>query len=468
MENYGHGVVWQVKFLVDKEIRGKRGMVMVETMMKRVNLYELISSLTIACDLGSPRLGNHHLQVAYLAYHLGKEMNLAPEKLKAVMLAGLMHDLGALSYEERHELIENEPPHAHDHAYRGAHLIEQLPGFVEVAEIVRHHHVRWDYGRGSEFLGKEVHPLSHLLHLADRTVVQINKNKEVLGQAKRIVANVERQRNTIFVPEYLDVLHTVSAKESLWFDLVNPQLQQIIPQVVVFDTLDLNSDDMITITKIFAKVIDFRSSFTATHSAGVAHTAEKLAELIGFSKEERKMMLIAGYVHDLGKLAIKNDILEKKGNLNENEYNFIRSHTYYTYRLLQPIKAFGQINLWASTHHEKLNGNGYPFKLKDEEISLGSRIMTVADIFTAITEDRPYRNGMTYEEATAVLRQEVANGAICPYVVDVLMHHHDEITFIRKTAQQAFRTDYNQFLQYPGGLSRQQIYNFAKINGGKN
>ena len=72
---------------------------------------------------------------------------------------------------------------------------------------------------------------------------------------------------------------------------------------------------------------------------------------------------------------------------------------------------------------------------------------------------------MTYEEATAVLRQ-VPNGAICPYVVDVLMHHYDEITFISKRHSK-HSTDYNQFLQYPGGLSRQQIYNFAKINGGK-
>jgi len=428
---------------------------LVDASLKRVNLYELISSLTIACDLVSPRLGNHHLQVAYLAYHLGKEMDLNPETLKEVMMGGLLHDLGALSYEERHELIENEPPHAHDHAYRGAHLIEQLPGFTEVAKIVRHHHVRWDYGRGSTFLGKEVSPFSHLLHLADRTVVQINKNKEVLGQVKRIVKNMEKQRNTVFMPEHLDALHAVSSRESLWFDLVSPQLQQLIPQMVVFDTLELDSDDMIKITKIFAKVIDFRSTFTATHSAGVAHTAEKLAQLLGFSKEERKMMLVAGYLHDLGKLAIRNDILEKKGNLNEGEYNIIRSHTYYTYRLLQPVKAFGQINLWASTHHEKLNGSGYPFKLKDEDITLGSRIMAVADIFTAITEDRPYRSGMSYEQAANVLRQEVADGAICPYVVDVLMENYDEITSIRQTAQQAFRADYNQFLHFPGADLKQ-------------
>ena len=98
------------------------------------------------------------------------------------MLAGLLHDLGALSYEERHELIENEPPHAHDHAYRGAHLIEQLPGFAEVAEIVRHHHVRWDNGEGSMFLGREVHPLSHLLHLATGRWCRLTKTRKYWGR----------------------------------------------------------------------------------------------------------------------------------------------------------------------------------------------------------------------------------------------------------------------------------------------
>ena len=118
--------------------------------------------------------------------------------------------------------------------------------------------------------------------------MQIDKNEEVLGQVSGIIEHVERQRHTAFMLRHLDALHAVSSVESLWFDLVNPQLQQIIPQIVVFDTLNLTSDDMIAITKIFAKVIDFRSTFTATHSAGVAHTAEKLAELIGFSKKNAK------------------------------------------------------------------------------------------------------------------------------------------------------------------------------------
>lgn len=120
-------------------------------------------------------------------------------------------------------------------------------------------------------------------------------------------------------------------------------------------------DEIIELTKIFANIIDFRNPFTATHSAGVAKTAEKLAELAGFSENECKMMLVAGYLHDLGKLAVSKSILDKPGNLDPGERNVIRSHAFYTYRLLQAIKGFEIINKWASFHHEKLNGKGYSF-----------------------------------------------------------------------------------------------------------
>ncbi|HHX74746.1 MAG TPA: HDOD domain-containing protein, partial [Firmicutes bacterium] len=92
-----------------------------------VNMYELISSLTNACDLVSPELGNHHQQVAYLSYHIGRQIGLTHDQLKNLMLAGLLHDVGALSYDERHELVESEPPHAQDHAFRGATLLEKFP-----------------------------------------------------------------------------------------------------------------------------------------------------------------------------------------------------------------------------------------------------------------------------------------------------------------------------------------------------
>jgi len=164
------------------------------------------------------------------------------------------------------------------------------------------------------------------------------------------------------------------------------------------------------------------------------------------------MMLIAGYLHDLGKVTVDNSILEKPGKLNEDEFNIIRAHTYYTYHLLYAIPQFDTIKIWASYHHEKLNGTGYPFHIKEDNLPLGSRIVAVADVFTAITEDRPYRKGMDDEQAIRVLNSMVAEGALDGMVVQVLLDHFHEINTLRQHAQLEAAERYDRFLQTPGVL----------------
>lgn len=147
-------------------------------------------------------------------------------------------------------------------------------------------------------------------------------------------------------------------------------------------------------------------------------------------------MLIAGYVHDYGKLAVGPDILDKNGGLNQEELHVVRSHTYYTHRLLQGIRGFESINTWASLHHERLDGSGYPFHFTSENIPFGSRIMAVADIFTAISEIRPYRDAMSKEEVFEVIQSMVANGLICRKVTDILFENYDDVHKICMEAQE--------------------------------
>ncbi|NLZ93701.1 MAG: HD domain-containing protein [Firmicutes bacterium] len=413
---------------------------------KLINMYDLITCLTNACDLINPQLVNHHQQVGYLALKIGEELRLPKKQLKDLILAGLLHDVGALEYHERLELIESEPPTAQSHAFKGARLLEGFSYLKNAAGIIRYHHVPWNNGEGATYDGQDIPLLSHIIHLADRVAVQIDRNKGVLGQVKGILKNIQSQKNTNFMPELVDALNTISSHEYIWLDMVNHYLPNIIMDTMLFGTMDLSIEETIELANIFAKIIDFRSPYTAKHSAGVAKTAEKLAELAGFSDIECKMMLIAGYLHDLGKLAIPNDVLEKPSKLDTDELNIIKCHTYYTYRLLQPIKEFEEIAIWAASHHEKLNGEGYPFHLHDQCIPLGSRIMAVADVFTAITEDRPYRKGMSYEETVKVLNSMAESKSICPYVVSILIDNFDLIDKIRMDAQQKVSFDYNRYV----------------------
>ena len=149
------------------------------------------------------------------------------------------------------------------------------------------------------------------------------------------------------------------------------------------------------------------------------------------SKDECLMMEIAGNLHDIGKLRVPNSILEKPGKLTDEEFNIIKEHPYYTRLILMNIDGFDKIADWAGYHHEKLNGRGYPFHFNGDFLDQGARIMAVADIFSAITEERPYRKGMTREQATKVMKENVEYGAICGEMVQLLFDHYNEVDAIR-------------------------------------
>ena len=207
-------------------------------------------------------------------------------------------------------------------------------------------------------------------------------------------------------------------------------------------------EETVKLTRFMSRIIDFRSSFTAMHSAGVAASARELARLVGMTKEECLMMEIAGNLHDVGKLAVPNEILEKPGKLTDEEFNIVKEHPYYTRLILMDVDGFERIANWAGFHHEKLNGNGYPFHLAAEQLDLGARIMAVADIFSAITEVRPYRAGMTREQAVAVLKGNVEAGAICGRVVELLEAHYDEIDNAREMESRKAGQRYFESLKY--------------------
>jgi HD-GYP domain-containing protein (c-di-GMP phosphodiesterase class II) len=212
--------------------------------------------------------------------------------------------------------------------------------------------------------------------------------------------------------------------------------------------LDFSLDKILDFSKMFSQIIDFRSSFTATHSKGVTATSTALARLSNFSDTECKMMEVAGYLHDLGKLSVPAEILEKPAGLTTDEFDIIRGHTYFTYKILSNVANLDTINSWASFHHECLDGSGYPFHLKEDGLSLGSRIMAVSDIFTAITEDRPYRKGMTKTESLKIVETMAKNNKIDADIVSVLKLNYDETNSARIIAQNEASIEYKEFRQY--------------------
>lgn len=411
-----------------------------------INLFDILTCLSGAIDLARPELSNHHHQVAYLACRLAEKLNLPAEQQRDILIAGLVHDIGAFTVDERLSLIEDERVTAHSHAFRGAKLLKECPPFAKAADTVCYHHLPWDNGAGTEFMGSPVPLESHILHLADRTSVLINREKTVLSQIPGIMERIQQQSGDIFCPKVVDALTGLSDKESIWLELTDKTPLDCIPDISYWGMVRLSLNDIVSIAELFSQIIDFRSRFTATHSAGVAKTAQKLAELIGFSPNECLMMLTAGYLHDLGKLAIDNEVLEKPSTLDTREFDIMRSHTYYTYRLLGQIKGFETINQWASFHHEKLDGSGYPFNLSNDSLPLGARIMAVADIFSAVTEHRPYRAAMSMAQVAHVLQRMADDQAICPKVTRVVLENLGLLTDTCQEAEKEALERYQRFL----------------------
>jgi len=410
-----------------------------------VPLIEMSMCLSNAMDLVSPHVVDHHKRVAYIATSIGKEMGLSEEAQEDLMMAGLLHDIGAISLQDRLDALKFEIDHPHIHAELGYRLIKSFPQFSRISQLVRFHHLAWNNGEGESFDNEHIPLTCHILHIADRIAAMVKMQREVLDQSQSIFDKIRSGTGKKFVPLLVNVFSSISQRENFWFDVVSPSITNILTVRSKHITLELDLDGLLDLSGLFSKIIDFRSRFTATHSSGVAATAKALGKLTGLSRQECRMLRIAGYLHDIGKLAVPAEILEKPAKLTREELHIVKKHTYDTYWTLSAVKNLEEINTWASLHHECLDGRGYPFHLTARDIPAGSRIVAVADVFTALTEDRPYRSGMSRQDALGTLEQMAAENALDGDIVSTLVRNYDEVNSIRLAMQAEESADYASF-----------------------
>lgn len=409
-----------------------------------VKMFDMVLCFSRALDLLHPSICDHHLLVANVAAQLAEAAGLPAEAQRDVLIAGALHDVGAVSTAARlalsdfslatyHDKSGRAPGSIHRHGYEGWRLLRDFAPFARAAEIIRYHHVDWQHGAGQWFGAEPVPRASHVLHLADRIAVLPRAGENILEQRERIRARIAAASGTAFDPELVGAFDALAERDSFWFDLVYPHRHTLVGGRAREQEIVLGIDALQGLAEVFGRIIDFRSPFTATHSAGVAGTATALAGVLGMDENEQKLIRVAGHLHDVGKLAVAPDILDKPGALSPGELSVMRSHTYHTYRILEPVASLETVNLWASFHHERMDGCGYPFR--PGELPLGSRIVAVADVFTALSENRPYRPGMSRGEVRAVLRRTVADGALDGDIVATLLDRFDDFDGVRRRAQ---------------------------------
>ena len=209
----------------------------------------------------------------------------------------------------------------------------------------------------------------------------------------------------------MDVFLDVFGEEH-FLSLGDADLEERLWNIVPRKKRDFSDEMCKNFANLFAKIIDYKSEFTSRHSLGVAENAARLSAYLGDDAETVLKMYMAGALHDIGKVAIGNDILEKPGRLTDEEFSKMKNHAGYTYMILSQAKGMEDIRDWAALHHEILDGTGYPFGKTGAELNRQERIMACIDIYQALTESRPYKAGMTHDEACAILESMVQKGWI--------------------------------------------------------
>lgn len=390
-----------------------------------VNLGNLSLSLSDAMDLANPSLAQHQQRTSFMMWHMGKKARLPEDRLEQGYIAALLHDVGAFSLEEKVALVRSEIQDTEPHSICGERLLAQVPLFKSSARLIRFHHRYWqDWHESID------NPLvfdTQLLALADFVERHIHRDAFILHQHEEIVAKVVAETGHAFHPEIVDIFRQVSLAEEFWLDLVSPRLYSILLHDNPVRTVEVEFGSLLEISNLFRNIIDFRSRFTSTHSSGVAAASAMLSRIFGLTDTEVRLMEVAGNLHDIGKLFVPNAILEKPGQLTKEAMNVVKGHPYYTFSVLKTIEGLERVAGWAAAHHEKLNGEGYPFRVSGSELSSCARILAVADIFTALAEDRPYRKGMIRKDIEEIMRSMAASGQLDARIVKLVFDSYDEI-----------------------------------------
>ncbi|WP_338668578.1 HD-GYP domain-containing protein [Pseudodesulfovibrio methanolicus] len=417
--------------------------------MEDVSLIDIACGISSALDYISPTVTGHHRRVGLASTVLGSHVGIRPSSLVDLLLAGLLHDIGAFSMDLALDGLSFDAD-LEEHAVVGYRLLRDHPFLERASRIVLYHHTSWKDLRVIRQEGdRETLLLANIVNLADR--VDILRRVGTEGRQREEVEQAVAGFTSDLYAQELPVAFRELAQGGVFWPLVE-ELDQPVREMLSKDLLDvrISPDQLIDFSGFFTRIIDFRSRHTATHSAGVAESAVQLARLAGMDEREQKAMRLAGNLHDIGKLAVPTSLLDKQGALDEDEYVKVKDHATVSAEVLRSIPGLGEVADWAAQHHERLNGKGYPLGLTGKELSLGSRIMQVADVHTAITEDRPYRKGMTRERTVAVLRSMADNGFLDADIVNLVIENHDRLDAVRTIVQSRALSEFRRFTEANG------------------
>ena len=384
----------------------------------------LVAACSYALDCVETELvhvtSRHAKRVAYMSVCVAEQLGICGKDLQDLAVYALLHDNALTQYiqEELHSNLTDmkEMPRIGVHCSIGEENIQGFPFHTDVKNVILYHHENADgsgpFGKKSE----EVPLFSRIIHLCDlldQACCRKAFTTETWEWAKDVL---KRIRGTMVDEECAEALEKTFSEE--YFLSLGGNFEASLWNKVPRQKQELDFSQIKKLAGFFAKIVDYKSPFTSTHSIGVAERAEKLSRYMGFDEETVQKMYLAGALHDIGKVAVGNEILEKPDRLTDAEFAVMKHHAAYTYNILSEIDDFEEIRDFAAFHHERLDGTGYPFGKDASELNVQERMMACIDIYQALTESRPYKKGMSHERACEILKNMADKGWLDMDIID--------------------------------------------------
>jgi len=394
----------------------------------KIDLQSAIVALTGALDFVGVDEVHHGKRVALIAAAIADELGWDAPAVHDLLYAGMLHDCGVSRHREHRQLTETlEWEGAQEHCLRGEEFLLACPPLARFAPAIRWHHTRWEHLPDTG-LGEAERLVTNLLFLADRTDVLFVPylsgqalHDRILWEFPQIVGRLGAMAGTLFAPVLVTAFARAAARESFWLALDPTYLEaELADRMRGARPVELGAGDALAVARLFARTVDAKSNYTLEHSTRVARIARFLGQASGASGDTLDQLEIAGLLHDIGKLRVSEEIIDKPATLTREERAAVTRHSYDTGHILRKVFPGQPIARWAAMHHENLLGSGYPRHIAAAGIPREARLIAVADIFQACCQERPYRRRLAAGEVMAELDALSAAGRIDAEMVELV------------------------------------------------
>ncbi|KQV32605.1 metal-dependent phosphohydrolase [Rhizobium sp. Root1203] len=419
----------------------------------QIRLAEIIEALSKALDLTEGQPPGHCIRACFIGTHIGREIGMPDGELQELYYTLLLKDLGCssnaaricelyladdLSFKRDFKLVDGSLGQVlrfvlghtgvqaglaerfrsilnivqnggeivtgliRTRCQRGAEIARQMRFSESVADGVLNLDEHWNGGGKPLGIAGDSVPLFSRIALLSQVadIFQMSNGPDAA------IAEVAKRAGSWFDPALAAAFARVAARPGFWAALRSDDLEAIVLESEPGRQAIMATEDYLDdIAAAFARVIDAKSPYTSGHSDRVALFTDLIAEEMGIDEGGRRFLRRAALLHDIGKLGVSNSVLDKPGKLDDEEWMAMKRHAEFSEMILSHIGAFSDVAKIGGAHHERLDGKGYPRGLTAEEIPMEVRIVSTADVFDALTADRPYRAAMPISRAFAILRE---------------------------------------------------------------